>query len=570
MKRYITILAILFFTAASAFSLVATNEYGDIQLNEKKGVFNFNKYQGQSYVSFFGAVANYGFNEIGGKLHLVLDFPEMQGFYFNGDFLISKRSVVGATSGDLGHWGGVAPLFGETYLGFKKKYFDIKVGFQNMVSSDAIYNHLMLDDYSGPLFGITFNGMISRFFDFQISYLMIRPHMGPWYNGSSPMTPPVGADDPKLYDAVYGKSLYFHKINIRPLPWIRIGIQESAFFLGENINPWYINPMFSYFMMNMIAGFIEKKEGTRYNMHTVDVKMGLDFNIGFNGWRLFGEFMIDDAAGGEYFKFTVPRQPDKLALTIGGEIRGYLFTKYLNLPPVAEYILKNFYFNAEYTITSKFVYSRDMHFYYEYVRDEHKAHYDITDPMSRETINRISRPGNFLGFMYGPNADCLDIAIGWRNDLENVKEDPAEYQVDRYLDSMVDKKRVKRLMKFQIHYRHYKLGDARNVSLPFGTNEHPVYDLYPTIDTNGDGNPGNDGGTQYRTAFFTYFTEFGNILDFDAYVDIVRFSRFTLGLETAFNFYWRTRDIIANQPFDAPQWKTELMFQFDIGVILSF
>ena len=100
--------------------------------------------------------------------------------------------------------------------------------------------------------------------------------------------------------------------------------------------------------------------------------------------------------------------------------------------------LSNLYINFEYGVVSKYTYARDSNFNYEYVRDEYPKRYDIQPPSEkrREEVNRI---GNFLGFMYGPNSDCIDIAIGWRNDLKNVKEYTAGYQADEYFYSFIDR-----------------------------------------------------------------------------------------------------------------------------------
>ena len=559
MKKCIFYISLMTLFFQFSYGIVEENSYYDIGLKQKNGVFNFEPYLGQNYLIGFLSVGNADFFEGGFKLRTYLDFPELLGFYFVGEFSMSKITAQNF-SGDLAWWGGIVPLFGETYFGFKKKYFNIKLGFQDLVSSDAIYNHLMIDDYSGSFFSLKIDSMISRFFDTQIVYSMIRPHQGPWYNGENEMTEAAWADDNTLYDALYGKSLYFHKMNFRPAPWIRIGIQESVFFLGENINPWYLNPFFIYFGMSAIGDIIKKQNGSRYNMHASDIKMGLDFNIGFHGWRLFGEVLIDDS-NGEYFKFAVPTHPDKVAFLIGGELRGYLFTRYIKMPSKLDYFLRNLYINFEYSITSKYIFSRDSNFHYEYVREEYLDYYYSNNPPQTGEINKINRVGNFIGYMYGPDSDCIDVAIGWRNDLPSVKEDPAEYQADVYLDSLQNEEKPDRLIKVQLHYRHYRLGDSRNVILPYGTNEHPSYDIDWYTDTNGDGNLTNDtDGTNYRTSFMTGVFQHGNILDLNYYMDLIRISRFIMGIETKFYFHWYKQQYASH----------DLQFRWDLGLVISF
>ena len=100
--------------------------------------------------------------------------------------------------------------------------------------------------------------MITPFFDFQVVYNFIRFHESPWYNGESGYEWANATEQNILHlpkDQVgsgyvmpkYGKSLYYPKMNIRPAPWIRFGLFESVYFLGENFNPFFANPFFIYF-----------------------------------------------------------------------------------------------------------------------------------------------------------------------------------------------------------------------------------------------------------------------------------------------------------------------------------
>jgi len=563
---------ILFLSYNNIFSLIEKNAYNDVGLNEKNGTYGYDTYLRKSFFSFFTGLGFYPilpykntnsdeelYAEVGGRIKLFIDLPELQGLYFNGDFFISRNSLSLYKSGDLGWWNSFVPYFGNSHVGFQHKYFSIKLGFQNLTSSDAIYNHLLLDDYSGSIFALKINTMLGRFVDMEFIYGMVRPHQGPWYSGDATIdiNKPDNIDDDEMYYAYYGKSLYTHKINIRPLPWIRFGIYEGVYFLGENFNPYYANPFFIYIATQFIASPFGDKEGSRYNNHAANLLAGVDFNIGFHGWRFYGEFFIDDFNLGEYLQFKDGSHPDKFAFILGGELRGYLFTRYIQMPPLAEFIISNLYFNIEYGIVSKYTYSRDSNFNYEYVRDEYKFRYDPDDPPSQKRVKEVNRVGNFLGFMYGPNSDCLDIAIGWRSDLFNVKEYNAGYAGDEYFYSLKNKQIPKRLIKLQLHYRHYRLGDERDVIMPYYWNEHPSYDLET-------GEEKSTLGTSRGTEFLTQVHEIGDILDLNIYGDVVRFSRFVLGLETKFMWQW-----ITYYPFTSDS-ETLFMFKWDFGIILSW
>jgi len=294
------------------------------------------------------------------------------------------------------------------------------------------------------------------------------------------------------------------------------------------------------------------------NTDASNIMLGGDFNIGFNGWRFYGEALIDDS-NGEYFQFKSPSHPDKLAFLVGLEFRGYLLTTYLKLPREAELIVENLYVNFEYGVVSKYTFSRDPNFNYEYVRDEYRQKYDYSNPPAQSEIDRVNRVGNFIGFMYGPNSDCIDCAIGWRSDLFNVKEyntgNPREGSpTDEYFQSMKKKKYPDRLIKLQLHYRHYRLGDERDVIMPFYWNEHPVYD------ENHDG----VAGTLRRTEFLARVVEVGNFMDLNLYSDIIRIDRFVVGAETKFNFLWKTLN------YGLATENTTFNFRWDIGLIISW
>ncbi len=568
MRKLFIILIIFLFFYPPLFSLIEKNDYNDPGLNEKNGTYGLDTYLRKSYTLFLAGVSSLmkfdddldeyiNYYEFGGRIHLYSEMPEMKGFFFNGDFLLTRNSHATFSSGDKGWWNSFIPYFGETHFGYKTKYFKIKLGFQKLVSSDAIYNHLLIDDYSGSIFGLRLDGMLGKFVDFQLSYNMIRPHQGPWYQGNDPIDwNKKNVEDDELYAALYGKSLYTHKLNIRPLPWIRIGIYEGTYFLGENLNPWYANPFFIYIGSQLLDSIIADKEGSRFNTHAANLLAGVDFNIGFNGWRFYGELFHDDSNLGAYLQFKNEYQPNKIGIVFGGELRGYAITRFFKLDPVVEYILSNLYINFEYGVVSKYTYSRDSNFNYEYVRDEYPRRYDVQPPDSkrREEVNRI---GNFLGFMYGPNSDCIDFAIGWRNDLKNVKEYTADYQADEYFHSFKKKIIPKRFFKMQLHFRNYRLGDERDVTMPYYYNEHPSIDL----DT---GKEKDEYGTSRGTEFLANVVEIGEDLDFSIYGDVIRLSRFVLGLESKFLFQWRTY-----YPY-TPDQHTDFSFRWEFGTIISW
>lgn len=585
MIRYLILIFIFLYTF-SFYGLTEYNDFYDMGLNPKDGVFNFNRYMNrQSYFVGFGSVGNDEFSEAGAMLSLYSNFGNLKGFYIRGGMTISQLNTR-STSGDLDEWwGGNVPFFDETYIGFQNKYFMAQLGWQNIVSSDAIYNHLMIDDYSGEFLSYKSQLMPAEFIDFEVSYNIVRWHQGPWYNGDEvkePIFVAKSSSDQSHYQALYGKSLYFHKINIRPAPWFRIGVFESVYFLGENINPYYITPFVVYFGVGIVDQLINQKYGSRQNTQGTSIKIGLDFNIGFDGWRFYGEMMIDDA-NGEYFKFMQPDHPDRVAFLLGGELRGSLFTKYFRVPKIADIILSNLYINAEYGIVSKYTYSRDSNYNYEYVRDEYAYSYwpeeykENNDPdyvkyisefpdadYSLAESSRVNRVGNFLGFMYGSNSDSLDIAIGWRNDLVNVRDYSAGYRADVYYDSLENKSYPERLVKFQIHYRRYRLGDDRDVVMPFYMNEHFFYDLNIYVDSDGDGDFENDKSDR-RTEFLSNVVKTGDNLNLSFYTDIIKISRFVLGFETQGSFEWST--YFPNNPDKS---YTDFQFKLDFGAIISW
>jgi hypothetical protein len=536
-KQILTLLFLI--SAVSLFPVIEWNDLYEPGLVEKNGIYGYQSPLYNNSFQFITGVKTDNTSYISLKTRMLINPAELWGFFYLGEFHINKISGQSSEAGDLSWFGGLAPYLGESYIGQKNQYFKIHFGFQNLRSTDAIYHHLMLDDYSGSMLALRGSGMFSRFFDFDISYIILRPNKSSWLNGKAEFDPTIfNPGDETLYDGLYGKSLYFHKFNIRPLPWMRFGLLESVFFLGENFNPWFMNAFSSYYLSQLMGSFIAEKSGSRFNLHASDMKLGFDWNIGFSGWRFYGEFMMDDS-NGEFFKFAQPSHPDKVAFLLGGEIRGYLFTRYLPVHDTADFILRNFYFNMEYAITSKYTYSRDPNFNYEYVRAEYTGKYLIDKPPTQQTINEVNRIGNFIGYQYGGNADSFDIALGWRSDLWNVKEFSADNHADDYFYSMKKKKFPDRLFKAQIHYRHYRLGDERNVILPYYANDHNWFDEDSHLDSDLDGDTDEGGFTNRRTEFLRVVLEEGHLMDLSFYGDVIRLSSFTIGLETGFNFNWK-------------------------------
>lgn len=580
------LIAILSFLSWNVFfGLTTYNTYLDPGLVEKNGTFDLNRYLYSNYILGFISGATDNYFEAGAKLKVHYQPEMLKGFYANGEMMISNISArqVGGDAADW--WGGNIPFFGETNFGFDSRWFDFQFGFQNLVSSTGIYHNLTLDDYSGSFLAYKSNLAITKYFDFQVIYNFVRIHQGPWYTGEATYDYDYLYDSIMLhrdeygsldfYQAKYGKSVYFHKINIRPAPWLRIGLQEATYFLGENLNPYLLNPFFIYFATAMIGNYLQDKTGTSYNLGGSDGKIGLDFSVGFDGWRFYGEAMIDDA-NGEYFKFQRPDHPDRVGFMVGGELRGYLFDKYLQLPRTIGYFVKHLYINLELVAVSRYTFSRDSNYNYEYVRDEFpykyypKIYATIKNPdgtpkypdymeYTAEMSKRINRVGNFIGYMYGSNSDSIDIAIGWRNDLYNVKDSKADYITDRYYESQKKNQRPDRLFKLQLHYHHYRLGEDRDVVLPFYMNEHFYYDLNPYEKVNDDGDK-----TARRTGFVDTVLEEGNTFDINVYTDLLRVNRFTLGLEAKTEFKW-----VTYLPRTAQE-STDFTFKFDIGVVIGF
>lgn len=551
MKRLFYI--ILFTTICSiSFAIIDSNDYLDINLKGKDGTFALPSYHRDNYFFTFCGVDTKGYAEFETKTHLNINSPELFGFIFAGDIYVgyTKDRDVG---GEFEKFGGITMYYGEAYLGYENKFTSVRVGFQNLNSSDAIYNHLQIDDYGGPIFALKFTQFMSRFVDMEIVYSFIRPHTTDW-----------NANFLKndIIDGQFGKSLFYKKFNIRPLPWIRIGLGDSVYFLGNNFNIYYMNPLGLYFMTLAQDKFWEAKYGAESAVDASSLKIDLDFNIGFNGWRFYGEMLIDDSDG-FFVTFKPSMFPNRVAFVLGGELRGCLFTRYIHMSKPAEFFIGNMYINLEYGVTSKYCYTRDNNNNYEYVRQEYRKKYSAANPMTTAEIKRIQRQGNFLGFMYGNNADCFDIAIGWRNDLEQTQSYIAGYQNDRYFDAQKQKKEINRLFKVQLHYRHYRLGDERNVVAPFYANEHYYFDVDKEFDSDGDGIADNDTSNR-RTEFLRIVEEQGDIFDINIYSDLFRIARFTMGMETKFNFIWQTY-----HPLTIAQ-QTDFTFKWEIAFVVSW
>jgi hypothetical protein len=554
MIKKLVYLSLMLLATSPTWAIIGVNDSLDINIADKNGTFGIDTYLRYNYSMMYGYLESDGSGEIGGKQLLRIDLPELRGIYFKSDllFAFNPERYAGAEFQKMNN---VLLHYGEAYLGFQNKYTSLKIGFQNLVSSDGIYNHLLLDDYSGPMFGLKWNIWLTRFWDLELIYSFIRPHNATWFNS-------IPDKDNSTYNGLYGKSLFTKKINFRPLPWIRLGVTESVYFLGQNFNIWFMNPFTSYFLTLALNDWVDRASGGTANLGASDIKVTFDWNIGFNGWRFYGEIMVDDSDF--YFvRNNEPVMPSRVGFMFGGELRGYLFTRYFKLPPVAEFLVSNLYVNCEYATVSKYTYSRDDHYSYEYVRYEQKERFDPANPFPTSETEEINRIGNFLGFMLGPNADSVDFAIGWRNDLKQVKDYRADYQGDIYFDSFKTKRVVDRLFKVQLHYKHYRLGDERDVTIPFYANEHYLIDGDDNIDVDFDGNPSNDASNRVTEWVRIVETEV-NIFDISVYSDIFKFSRFVLGAETRFNFEWET-----TKPYTSLE-STNFTYRWEFGIILTW
>ena len=183
MTKFFCIIYII--AAFSGYGFTAHNDYLDPGLVEKSGQFNVNRYLLSNYIAGFYSTGTNGVTEGGVKLDLHYDLPYIKGVFFNAEFSMSNLSSR-EVSGDASRWwGGNIPFFGETNFGISTKYFYAKLGYQNVVSSDAIYNHLIIDDYSGTFFAYRSELMVSQYVDFQAIYNIVRWHQSSWYNGES-------------------------------------------------------------------------------------------------------------------------------------------------------------------------------------------------------------------------------------------------------------------------------------------------------------------------------------------------------------------------------------------------
>lgn len=569
-KRLILVLFIISALCSSLYSISEINEYNDLGLTEKNGTFGIPNVMRKSYTRNTGTfLTKENYIQWSHRLHMMVDYPELLGFFLNFDFMVQRSNAqfTGAPEFDKVMSFVLYPT--QAYIGFKNKYTTVQFGFQNQVSSDAIYNHLLIDDYSGSFFGLKWNQLLGRFVDIEIVYNFVRPHNGSWdvfgatnYN-----------DDNYTYNTMYGKSFFTKKLNIRPVPWVRFGIMDGVFFLGENFNPWYLNPFSIYFVTNAAAKLSDTKDGTSLNTEASNTMFSVDFNVGFDGWRVYGEMFVDDIDARHIFLMQVSI-PERVGFQLGGELRGYLFTKYISMPRRADYILSRLYVNFEYTIVSKYTYSRDGDHNYEFVRDEYTSEYNPANPPDKATVDRVNRTGNFIGFMYGNNSDCIDLAVGWRTDLKNIREYTAGYQGDVFFDSKKKKKISDiHLFKVQLHWRMFRLGDERNVTMPYYWNEHYYFEMDPNVDTNGDGINDNDeddddspgdtqSGTNRRGEFVRVPVYIGNIVDLALYTDIFRLGRTVVGLDLNFNWFMGTTNPFTQDHFTDVNFKFEFAFTF--------
>jgi len=165
--------------------------------------------------------------------------------------------------------------------------------------------------------------------------------------------------------------------------------------------------------------------------------------------------------------------------------------------------------------------------------------------------------------MYGNNADSIDIAIGWRSDLRSTKEYIADYQNDIYFASYENKIMPKKVVKFQLHYRKYRLGDERNIFAPYYMNEHYYYDVDPDLDSDQDGNKLNDKSNR-KTEFLKIVKTEGHVFDINIYADLFRISSFFVGVESNFAFEW-----IIDDPYTRAA-ATEFTFKFNLALIVTF
>jgi hypothetical protein len=136
-----------------------------------------------------------------------------------------------------------------------------------------------------------------------------------------------------LLDEDQDKYLAAQRLEIRPFPWLNVGISESVVF-SERVSLSYLNPVIPYYMIQRYYG--EDRD---------NILGAFDFSVfPYPGLEVYGQLLMDDArVGAEYDSF-----PDKWAL-----LAGFSWANPMGL--------ENTQLRAEYARVSKYTYTHKSH-----------------------------------------------------------------------------------------------------------------------------------------------------------------------------------------------------------------
>src|SRR4030042_1567594 len=101
----------------------------DIGLIEKSGIYGFNPYLRKSFfLGYFGYSAlltgtkpqdqKSEYTEVGARIKVLLEYPQLKGFFFNGDMYINQNTLNMTNQGDIAWGGRFTSFFAETTLGY--------------------------------------------------------------------------------------------------------------------------------------------------------------------------------------------------------------------------------------------------------------------------------------------------------------------------------------------------------------------------------------------------------------------------------------------------------------------
>jgi hypothetical protein len=169
----------------------------------------------------------------------------------------------------------------------------------------------------------------------------------------------LGKDD-RLFASNVNRYFCGHRLTFRS-GRVELGLSETIMFGGpdEVISPGYLNPLISYYLMDVMG-----VEGQKDN-----VTLAMDASYyGPSGWRLYGQFAVD-----EYY-YEGEEYPNRTALLLGASW-------------IQPFQLQDLIVNAEYVRIDRWMYN-----------------YEIEEPW-----NRLVYYNSLLGHPIGPDADLLHL-----------------------------------------------------------------------------------------------------------------------------------------------------------------